>query len=392
MASFIFSCPQCGRPMEVQEEWIGMEAKCPHCGQRITIERPGGAPDPAAVRPETQEEKQCPFCGRMIKKGAVFCKYCKRDLSGVSGGTVQSEPEKTFPYICPDCETFAELPLSMEGREYECKACAESHIATPATGRKCPYCGEEIKIRATVCRYCRKQVPPLTSGPERKSPGGIFGGFGQAALPMPQTAQSSANVPRGREFWGITGAEKQSITNLTIGWSCCKIVLVITGLLSTFASPARFAPSAEQVALGWINILVGVLCCVFFCLLFYKYWDQVPRTIAWATPGKAVGFLFIPLFNLFMYPHLLAGLARHYKEFDDSSPIPLMTATKINLWLWCAGVVMVCLGIILFALGDVPGIRILQFIGCVVGLAGSVVDILWTWLMRKCACRIPSLD
>ena len=171
MSKFFFLCPHCGHQVKAQDDWVGLEAQCPHCGHSIAITKPDGAPAsaPAAVLPGAQEEKQCPFCGRMIKKGAVFCKYCKRDLSGVSGGTVQSEPEKTFPYICPDCETFAELPLSMEGREYECKACAESHIATPATGRKCPYCGAEIKIRAAVCKYCRKQVPPLTSGAAWKS-------------------------------------------------------------------------------------------------------------------------------------------------------------------------------------------------------------------------------
>ena len=172
MSKFFFLCLHCGHQVKAQDDWVGLEAQCPHCGHSIAITKPDGAPAPAAVRPETQEEKQCPFCGRMIKKEAVFCKHCKRDLPAVSGSTGPSEPEKTFPYICPDCGTFAELPLSTEGKAYECKGCAESHIATPATGRKCPYCGTEIKIRAAVCKYCRKQVPPLRSGPAWKTSGG----------------------------------------------------------------------------------------------------------------------------------------------------------------------------------------------------------------------------
>ena len=37
MASFKFSCPHCGKHVEAEEEWEGMEAECPHCGKIIVI-------------------------------------------------------------------------------------------------------------------------------------------------------------------------------------------------------------------------------------------------------------------------------------------------------------------------------------------------------------------
>lgn len=37
MASFKFSCPHCGKHVEAEEEWGGMEVECPHCQNTIHI-------------------------------------------------------------------------------------------------------------------------------------------------------------------------------------------------------------------------------------------------------------------------------------------------------------------------------------------------------------------
>lgn len=205
MAEFITKCPHCSTDLQVQDEWIGMEVECPQCNAVFEIISPFAAipditqcgehtvaetekegsftfvcPSCGSVEELPYEllgaeyecqscfekhtaaattERDCPFCGKTVKYHAKICKYCKQDLSKVPASTPQQE--KLFIFICPECDTVAELPESMIGKEYECNLCCESSIAREAEERKCPVCGEKIKIKATVCKHCKANVKPL---------------------------------------------------------------------------------------------------------------------------------------------------------------------------------------------------------------------------------------
>jgi len=50
------------------------------------------------------------------------------------------------------------------------------------------------------------------------------------------------------------------------------------------------------VLIASIGSMVGI---VFGCMLLYQSWKQIPSDIARTTPGRAVGFSFIPLFNCY---------------------------------------------------------------------------------------------
>jgi hypothetical protein len=46
---------------------------------------------------------------------------------------------------------------------------------------------------------------------------------------------------------------------------------------------------------------IAILAIVFGSILHYKLWDALPTSSRATSPGKAVGFLFIPFFNLYWY-------------------------------------------------------------------------------------------
>ena len=170
MAKFYFLCPQCGHQVKAHDEWVGMEAECPHCGKSITIAKPEQHPASAAVEQSAgQDEKPCPFCGQMIKKEAVVCKHCKKDLT---------EPKK-IKVTCPHCAEEVEL-FESQKENASCPCCgknldihhvrdraydgqhpnqAEALGEVPAADEKpCPLCGEMINVNADFCRFCRKDI------------------------------------------------------------------------------------------------------------------------------------------------------------------------------------------------------------------------------------------
>jgi len=201
MAEFETKCPHCQSILSVQDDWIGMEVECPACQKNFTVQHQASTPMPAELGnsqtftfvcpscdavaelpvsllgqkyecqmcfeehiAQATTERQCPVCGQTIKYHATVCKYCKTDLTKLPP-TSAPKPEETFVFICPECDAMEFLPVSMKGQQYECKTCCETSIAEPAEERKCPYCGEKIKIKATICKYCKKTVKPLTPLP-----------------------------------------------------------------------------------------------------------------------------------------------------------------------------------------------------------------------------------
>ena len=72
-------------------------------------------------------------------------------------------------------------------------------------------------------------------------------------------------------------------------------LLWVIGFLAAFSGfPEGFITSF--LILGCLLLFIGG---IFHLVLLYQIWKTVDHNIARTTPGKAVGFLFIPIFNLY---------------------------------------------------------------------------------------------
>jgi uncharacterized Zn finger protein (UPF0148 family) len=74
-----FSCPHCGKALNVKDEYAGKKAKCPGCRNLIRV--PAAAPAPAVDYPEEDypEDDTCPNCEEPLAEGAVLCVNCGYD-------------------------------------------------------------------------------------------------------------------------------------------------------------------------------------------------------------------------------------------------------------------------------------------------------------------------
>lgn len=76
--SISFTCPNCHKEIEADDSFGGMEANCPSCGVKLIV------PVPSATSKLKEDERECPFCGEIIKKRAIICRFCREKLDDVS--------------------------------------------------------------------------------------------------------------------------------------------------------------------------------------------------------------------------------------------------------------------------------------------------------------------
>jgi predicted RNA-binding Zn-ribbon protein involved in translation (DUF1610 family) len=100
-----FNCHVCGKLLRTADEKAGKTAKCPGCGEKLTV--PGSATEPDdefdadefgdgdADDYEDEDEfastssggakRQCPMCGESISRKSTRCEYCGEKVGGGGG-------------------------------------------------------------------------------------------------------------------------------------------------------------------------------------------------------------------------------------------------------------------------------------------------------------------
>jgi hypothetical protein len=77
----------------------------------------------------------------------------------------------------------------------------------------------------------------------------------------------------------------------------------------------EFLPIAGQVILGLIWMPALIVMTVFWCILLYRQWTLLQGHGARVTPGKAVGFGFIPFYCFYWWFVAYAGLATDTNKY-----------------------------------------------------------------------------
>ncbi len=153
----------------------------------------------------------------------------------------------------------------------------------------CPKCGKNVDQLAHYCPECGANLAGSGKRSGGWQKGKLTGGYAV------QKRQNSARVSK----WFYMGS------------------IAIGGLLSWFFLEIAFGFS--------FALLLYIL--IVSMVLIYKMWDSIQDGYARTTPGKAVGFLFIPVFQIYWMFQVYWGFSKDYNKYIkrhniNANPLP----------------------------------------------------------------------
>ena len=92
-----------------------------------------------------------------------------------------------------------------------------------------------------------------------------------------------------------------------------------------------------------IGIFAAIASMVLLYMLLYRYWEIIQDGYHRATPGQAVGFMFIPFFNFYWVFQAVKGLAEDMNRYTQERGI---AAPQANTGLALAYCILICVSII----------------------------------------------
>jgi hypothetical protein len=95
-------------------------------------------------------------------------------------------------------------------------------------------------------------------------------------------------------------------------WRALLLIMMSYELLSLF-----FPTSNVVTALSCVDLIVGTVEIVLTFILLYQFWKVIQDERTFTTPGKAVGFLFIPFFSYYWIFRAVGSLSLEQNRFID---------------------------------------------------------------------------
>jgi hypothetical protein len=180
--------------------------------------------------------------------------------------------------------------------------------------RFCKRCGAPVSSNARFCGQCGYD----RTGTDSVS--GVASEIRNAGAPSPYPPHADQRVVGSLD--GPLGA------TIVFG-----ILLIAAGLF--------FPSGAERVRqLTGLHLLVLALAAAYIiahCVLLYRWWACLPPGWRQTSPGRAVGFGFIPFYCFYWWFIAYVGLANDLNRFiDQHSAQP----ERVPMWLPCASVIV----------------------------------------------------
>jgi len=183
--------------------------------------------------------------------------------------------------------------------------------------------------------------------------------------------------------------------DIVLEWNPDENLVTLLGVGTLFYEAGDFLVMLHSANLPAIIGLV-----IFQYFLLYHCWKLIPADIARTTPIKAVGFLLIPIFNLYWMFVAYRGLAKDMNKTSQRCGVQFSVRESFGLhycWLWLVyfpALVCAMVGIddLLTVFGRnvtvLNSLLMITFIGCLAGLIALVMLIGFLWSVKNGAIAL----
>jgi len=205
---------------------------------------------------------------------------------------------------CPNCKAKFNINETSVGKQAKCPKCAkpftiEPFIETPAAAVAPAKSPEPVEPPAPIATPVKSPEPIV---PQVKSP---------APIAPPTTSAEPA-----KDVSPESKALSKAALSKAVFVYCWTGVRIIAGILASLGLMLVIRKGTHSTLIATFAAAdVFLICSVAIeMLLFYKMWAAIQDDKTSISPAKAVGFLFIPVFNIYWALLMITGFAEDYNS------------------------------------------------------------------------------
>jgi predicted Zn finger-like uncharacterized protein len=226
---------------------------------------------------------------------------------------------------CPNCKAKFNINEASVGKQAKCPKCVkpftiEPFVETSATAEQPVKSSEPVTPPAKSpepvtppVKIAEPVVPPAPAAPPIKSPVPIAP---QVKGPVP-VAPPAISAQQATEVSPESKTPSKAALSKTLFVYCWMGIRIIAGVLGALGLMLAVQKGAKSTLIATFAAAdIFLICSVAIeYALFYKMWSAIKDSQTSISPAKAVGFLFIPVFNIYWALLMVTGFAEDYNSF-----------------------------------------------------------------------------
>jgi predicted Zn finger-like uncharacterized protein len=235
---------------------------------------------------------------------------------------------------CPNCKSKFNVNETNIGKQAKCTKCAklfiiEPFVETPAAtltaehaetaekNNKISSASAEVKSDTPFVKNAAPapvETPAKIAEPaDNRTAKHPLASSGQAA----ETVEEKPKIISANSAVSAVESVSRTALSKTVFVYCWMAVRVIAGILGALGLVLAIQKGAKSTLIATFAAADVFLVCsaAIELMLFYKMWAAIKDSQVSISPGRAVGFLFIPVFNIYWALLMLTGFTEDYNSF-----------------------------------------------------------------------------